>query len=103
MNINCKGIKIDTSCEWVIKVRESILLDDKEVGYIELFLFNKNSIDETIFEDYPYYISEDTGIYEFLCYFLYKTIKDKDILYVNELMINKEYRRKGIDSAVLNL
>ena len=103
MNIEWRENGIDESCEWVKKINNTILLGNKVVGYIDLFLFSKKDIDKYIYEDYPFYMSEDTKMQENLCYFLYKNMGNKEVIYINELMIDKEYRKRGIGKRVLSL
>lgn len=76
---------------WAIGKYFSIYDKDKVVDYIKTYEFSKATINDCMDEDYAYYMNEDTRIQEDLCNFMYHSINDKKVLFIDELFIQNNY------------
>lgn len=87
--------------EWVAYKYYSIMFYGSTIGYVKTFTFTKKRIEDSIAEDFAFYMSDDTRIKENICNLMYENMGDTEIVYIDQLFLQDEYRRKGIGSIVL--
>lgn len=101
-NIKIKHVE-DKDFEWAIANRFNINLSELKVGEIVLWTFNKESIIQNIEDDYAFYMDEDTHMHERTANFILENIKDRNCVYIESILIDENYRGKGIGSKALEL
>lgn len=87
--------------EWATGNEYSIIISGEAIGRIRTLTFTKERINEWILDDFAFYMKESTSIEESICNLMYENMGDKTIVYIDELLLNKEYRKKGIGSIAL--
>lgn len=92
----------ESDYEWAKLIEYHIVKENKVIGWVNVWSFNKESIIDNIEDDYAFYMDEDTHMREETAEFILNTIDDRDCIYIDEIFVNKDYRQNGVGTYTIN-